>query len=126
MGRIDSFEDLDCWQVARHLVKLVFECCERGKMQQQFELKNQLKKAALSSVNNIAEGFSRFHTKDSIRFYDISQSSLAEVKSMLFTIEDLDLLTASEIEELKAKTEEARNLTLGLIRYLNKTKTAKT
>ena len=121
MGRIDSFEDLDCWQVARHLVKLVFECCERGKMQQQFELKNQLKKAALSSVNNIAEGFSRFHTKDSIRFYDISQSSLAEVKSMLFTIEDLDLLTASEIEELKA-----RNLTLGLIRYLNKTKTVKT
>ena len=65
------------------LVKLVYTLSSKGKLSKEFELKGQLKDAGLSSMNNIAEGFSRYHKRDSIRFYDISQSSAAEVKTNL-------------------------------------------
>ena len=119
MLKIEKFEDLKCWQSARGLVKLVYDLCSNEKLDKEFELKSQLKRAALSSKNNIAEGFSRFHKRDFIKFYDISQSSASEVKSMSYTLEDINLLEPNLIKELRDKTEETRNLTLGLIKYIN-------
>ena len=100
MSKIERFEDLKCWQSARELVKLVFELCNDEIPENEYELKGQLKRASLSSKNNIAEGFSRFHKRDSIRFYDISQSSAAEVKSMSYPLEDLQFLKPTSIKKL--------------------------
>ena len=63
---VTRFEDLICWQAARELVKLVFTLCSKGKLAKEYELKGQLKGAGLSSMNNISEGFGRYHKKDSI------------------------------------------------------------
>ena len=115
--KVQRFEDLRCWQAARQLVKLVFLACKTGALARDFDTKYQIKKAALSSMNNIAEGFGRFGIKDSIKFYDISQSSAQEVKSMLYVLSDLQYLTAEQIEEIRLKAEEARNLTLAFIKY---------
>lgn len=71
-------------------------------------------------MNNIAEGFGRFNRKDFIRFLDYSQSSAIEVKSMLYVFEDLEYLDPKIIEELRSKTTDVINLTLGLIKYLRK------
>ncbi|HEY9489019.1 MAG TPA: four helix bundle protein, partial [Chryseosolibacter sp.] len=87
--KVQRFEDLRCWQAARQLVKLVFMAAKTGELARDFDTKYQIKKAALSSMNNIAEGFGRFGIKDSIKFYDISQSSAMEVKSMLYVLSDM-------------------------------------
>jgi four helix bundle protein len=115
--KVQRFEDLRCWQAARQLVKLVFVAAKTGALARDFETKYQLKKAALSSMNNIAEGFGRFGVKDSIKFYDISQSSTQEVKSMLYVLSDLQYLAAEQIREINLKAEETRNLTLAFIKY---------
>src|SRR3989337_4260231 len=115
--KVQRFEDLRCWQAARQLVKLVFIAAKTGELARDFETKYQLKKAALSSMNNIAEGFGRYGKKDSIKFYNISQSSALEVKSMLYVLSDLNYLTEEKIQEIRLKADEARNLTLAFIRY---------
>ena len=117
---VTRFEDLICWQAARELVKLVYTLCSKGKLGKEYELKGQLKSDGLSSMNNISEGFARYHKKDSIRFYDMAQSSAAEVKSMSYAIEDIQLLEPHEIKELREIAEKTRNLTLGFIKYLDK------
>jgi four helix bundle protein len=119
--KVQRFEDLRCWQAARQLVKLVFLACKRGELAKDFDTKAQIRKAALSSMNNIAEGFGRFSRKDSLKFYDISQSSVLEVTSMLYVLSDLEYLTEDKIVEMRAKADETRNLTLAFIKYLRNT-----
>jgi four helix bundle protein len=119
MSKIQRFEDLKCWQAARQLVKEAFLTCETGKLAKDFETRAQFKKAALSTMNNIAEGFGRFHKKDSLRFYDFSQSSALEVQSMLYTLTDVGYISEESAQSMRIKAEETKNLTLGLVRYLN-------
>ncbi len=119
MAKIDRFEDLHCWQSARELVKFIYLICLKGKLSKDFDTQRQMKRAGLSTMNNIAEGFSRFYKKESIRFYDISQSSAAEVKSMSYVLEDLEYIEQCDIIELREKSEKTKNLTLGFIKYLN-------
>jgi four helix bundle protein len=114
--KVQRFEDLRCWQAARQLVKLVFLASRNGALARDFETKYQIKKAALSSMNNIAEGFGRFGTKDSVKFYNISQSSALEVKSMLYVLSDLQYLAPELIDDIHLKADETRNLTLAFIK----------
>lgn len=71
-------------------------------------------------MNNIAEGFGRKSNKEFIRFLGIASSSAAEVKSMVYVLEDMNYLNKDEILILHGKVDSARKLTLGLIRYLSK------
>ena len=84
MSKIEKFEDLRCWQESRKLVNQIFDLIEQPKMSKEFELANQLKRAAVSVMANIAEGFNRYHKKEFIRFLDYAQSSAQEVKSLLY------------------------------------------
>lgn len=93
---------------------------EEGKLARDFDTKSQIKRAALSSMNNIAEGFGRYSSKDFIRFLDISKSSVLEVQSITYVLEDLQYISADKIESIRIKAAETKNLTLGLIRYLRK------
>ena len=68
-------------------------------------------------MNNIAEGYGRFGVKDSIKFYNISQSSVLEVKSMLYVLADMDYLNQTDIEQIRTKADETRNLPLAYIKY---------
>ena len=116
--KIERFEDLQCWQKARELVKCVYTFTQVESFVREYDLKSQLRRAALSSMNNIAEGFSRFSQKEFIRFLDISSSSAGEVKSMLYILEDLDYASTKDLEELHLLTDETKKLTLALLRYL--------
>jgi four helix bundle protein len=83
MALVERFEDLKCWQEARQLTALVYRICEEGKLARDFETRGQIKRASLSAMSNVAEGFGRrFNPKDFIRFLDISQSSCLEVRSI--------------------------------------------
>lgn len=118
MGKINRFEDLKCWQASRRLVGGIYKASESGKLSRDFETRGQLKRAALSSMNNIAEGFGKFSKKEFIRYLDTSQSSALEVKSILYVLTDMNYLTTDKVTELQLLCEEVRALTLGLIKYL--------
>jgi four helix bundle protein len=120
MNKIENFEDLHCWQAARVLVKSVYSLSRNGELAKDFELRNQLRRAALSAMNNIAEGFGRFGDGDFIRFLDIAQSSVQEVQSMLYVVTDLSYLHEEQVMLLRQHADSTKNLTRGLIKYLRR------
>ena len=115
-----KIEDLKCWQAARELVRLVYEKCERGKLVKDFDTKSQIKRAALSAMNNIAEGFGRRSNKEFIRFLDIAQCSAVEVRSITYVLSGLEYLEREAVMAIRNKAEDVKSLTLGLNRYLLK------
>lgn len=118
MSKVNRFEDLRCWQASRKLVGNIYNAVESGKLSKDFETRGQLRRAALSSMSNIAEGFGKFSNKEFIRYLDIAQSSALEVKSILYVLSDMNYLTQDKIEGLHNLCDETRSLTLALIKYL--------
>lgn len=118
MSKIEKFEDLKCWQEARELVLLVFLTCRKESIKHDYALIDQLKRASLSVMNNIAEGFGRYSDKEFVRFLGIAQSSAQEVLSMTYVLLDLKYIDRETVEELQNRTNNAKNLILGLIKYL--------
>jgi four helix bundle protein len=113
-----SFEELECWQEARELVKLVFAASDTGKLSRDFGTANQMKRAAISVMNNIAEGHARKGGKEFMRFLEIAQSSALEVKSMTYILDDLDYLPRAVIEAIREKAEKVKKMIRGLVRFL--------
>ena len=83
MATIRRFEDLECWQEARKLVKIVYSSTKKKEFKKDYELVRQVRKSAVSSMGNTAEGLHRNSTKDFMRFLDYSRSSVAETMSHL-------------------------------------------
>ncbi len=113
-----TFEQLECWQESRELVKMIFVVCDTGKLSRDFGTANQLRRAAISVMNNIAEGHGRKGRKEFVRFLDIAQSSAVEVKSMTYILDDLEYLPQSQVDIIRAKAEKVKKMVRGLIRYL--------
>ncbi|WP_420580867.1 four helix bundle protein [Reichenbachiella sp.] len=121
MAKIEKFEDLECWKEARILVKQVFlEVQDNNKVD--WDTKSQVRRATLSIMNNIAEGFGRYSDKEFIRFLEYSSSSAAEVRSMLYVFEDLNFTDLEKLKTIQVQLNKTRKLTLGLIRYLKNKK----
>ena len=121
MAKIEKFEDLECWKEARILVKQVFlEVQDNNKVD--WDTKSQVRRATLSIMNNIAEGFGRYSDKEFIRFLEYSSSSAAEVRSMLYVFEDLNFTDLEKLKTIQVQLNKTRILTLGLIRYLKNKK----
>jgi len=120
MTKIERFEDLLCWQKSRELVHKVYSITAKGELSKDYDLKSQLRRASVSTMNNIAEGFSRFSKKDFIKFLDYTSASAGEIRSMSYILEDLNYEREEVLKELRLLIKETHNLTLGLIRYLAK------
>jgi len=119
MATIKRFEDLECWQEARKLVKLVYELTKGDLFKRDFELKGQIKESAISSMANIAEGFHRSSTKDFMRFLDYSRTSVAETISHSYVALDQQYITEAEMERVKAQGEVVWKKVNNFISYLN-------
>jgi four helix bundle protein len=90
MSLASHFEDLTIWQYARQLLKEIYSIFMiRGLAQRDYGFRDQLQRAALSVMNNIAEGFERSSKADFARFLDIAKGSCGEVRSMLYVASDL-------------------------------------
>jgi four helix bundle protein len=120
MSTIKRFEDLHCWQEARELVRLVYAGTNVGLFKRDFEMKGQIRRAAISVMNNIAEGFGRMSKRDFIRFLEISQTSANEVKSIAYAALDQNYWTPETAKIIQDRAEDVKSLDLGLIRYLAK------
>ncbi|XWN36455.1 MAG: four helix bundle protein [Balneola sp.] len=120
MPKITAFEELNCWKQARILVKEVYAITKKPPFCKDFGLRDQIQRASVSVMTNISEGFSRYHRKESVRFFDFSQSSAAEVKSLLYVAEDLEYISKEEAEVLREQAASCQRLVLGLIKHFNK------
>lgn len=87
-------------------------------MSKDYEMKNQIRRAAISAMNNIAEGFSRISKREFVRFLEISSASANEVKSMTYVAFDLGYWSKEQAASVQQKTEIVRALDLGLIKHL--------
>lgn len=119
MSRIESFEELECWKSTKELTVLVYEICENEQFKSEFFAKDQLKRASLSSMNNIAEGFGRFSNKEFIRFLNISTASLDEVHSMILLYSELKFVDLEQKQRAIEVLKKAKHQVLGFIKYLN-------
>jgi four helix bundle protein len=86
MATLNSFEDLECWKSARVLTRLIYKIFNESR---DFGFKDQIQRASVSIMNNIAEGFGRIGVKEKLQFTNIAVGSAQEVKSMLFLAQDL-------------------------------------
>ena len=116
MGKITKFSDLDVWQEAHILVDLVYKLTKEFPKSEVYGLNSQLRRAVVSVTANIAEGFSRYHYKDRLRFYYDARGSLSEVQSELLDSEKVGLITKALLDKIWPQTERVHLLLGGLIR----------
>jgi four helix bundle protein len=91
MATIKNFEDLEIWKMSRELVKLIYSDV---KLCRDYAFKDQISKAGISVMNNIAEGFCRASDKEFRNFLNFSKGSIGEVKSMYYVAEDLNYVSS--------------------------------
>ncbi len=118
MSKIEKFEDLICWQKARVLTKRVYEISNRNSFQKDFSLKDQIRRAALSVMLNIAEGFGRRTHNEFKHFLYISHGSIAEVQSCLYVAGDLNYINELTFRNLYIDSNEVSKIIFGLIKSL--------
>lgn len=118
MATIRRFEDVQAWQKARELVREVYQTCTEGALRKDFGLKDQLCRAATSSMSNIAEGFARTSDKDFAHFLDIAKGSVMEVQSLLYVTFDVGYMGKSEFERLYKLADETALLIGSFTSYL--------
>ena len=123
-GAASTFEDLEVYQVARTFRKTMYRLAKRLPDIEKFGLASQIRRAALSLTNNIAEGHGRYHYLDQIRFTLQSRGSLEELIDDLNACEDEQYFAEKEIASLKQEGWRVRQLIDGYIRYLRQQKTA--
>lgn len=125
MSKINSFEDLIVWQKARKLVNIIYKLTASFPKEERFNLIDQLRRAALSVMSNIAEGFSRYHLAETVMFYRNARGSLTEVKSHLYLCYDQKYITESKLNELFLIIDEVGKMTNGLINASKSFRTTK-
>lgn len=118
MSKIERFEDIKAWQQARSLVKEVYQATGEGKFAKDFSLKDQIRRAAVSVISNIAEGFSRQTDKEFVQFLHIAKGSTSEVQSQLYVALDLRYISQEGFDNLYKQADEVGRLIFGFIRYL--------
>ena len=117
--KITRFEDIEAWQEARKLVKMVYSVINKNqKFRKDFRLVNQIQDAAVSSMSNIAEGFARRSNKEFIQFLYISKSSAAEVQSQLYVALDQEYINQDDFEKIYNQAEIVSKMDSGFIKYL--------
>ena len=105
MTAITKFEDLIAWQEARKLVSMIYKITSDGLFSKDFGLKDQIQRAAVSSMTNIAEGFDNESTVEFARFLGMARRSSVEVQSLLYAALDINYIKE---ETFKTHYEQAR------------------
>jgi four helix bundle protein len=121
--KILRFEDIEAWQEARKLVKMVYEVIRKSpEFRKDFRLVNQVQDAAVSSMSKIGEGFARKGNREFIQFLFISKSSAAEVQSHFYVALDQGYVSETDFRAVYDQAEVVSKLDSGFIKYLESQK----
>ncbi|SRR6266545_3878095 len=121
MSAIGRFEDIQAWQKARILVKEVYSYSNSGRFAKDFGLRDQIRRAGVSIMLNIAEGFARKTNREFCQFLVIAHGSAAEVQAALYVALDQEYLNNAEFNRLYELVDNTSKMILGFINYLRKT-----
>jgi four helix bundle protein len=117
---IKRFEEIEAWKRARVLVNRIFALCKNHNLKYEYAMQDQIKRASISIMLNIAEGFDAGSDKAFINFLSYSFRSASEVQSILYVFFDQGFIVQNEFLELQQELVEIKNLIAGFQRYLNK------
>lgn len=118
MNKIERFEDIIAWQKARVLTKQVYACTKLGPFAKDFGLRDQIQRAAVSTMANIAEGYERGGDKEFMQFLSDSKGSCGEVRSHLHVTLDQGYLSEDTFSDLSRDAVEVSRLIAGFMTYL--------
>ena len=100
MAKIERFEDLDLWKDAVKMGVSIYKITEEGKMARDFSARDQLRRAAISVSNNIAEGFEYNNNKAFVRFLMYAKGSAGELRSQLFVLKEAGIIEENKFHPL--------------------------
>ena len=115
----EPFENSEAWKSARALTNEVYSLCRREPLSRDFGLRDQLQRAAVSVMNNVAEGWESLHLAEKRQAYNIARRSCGEVRSMSYVLLDNKFIPAVEQTNLLQLCVQSGKLISGLIRSLN-------
>jgi len=121
MGKIERFEDIEAWQLARLICKKTDELFINTKLGKNFALRDQMERSSGSIMDNIAEGFGRGGNKEFHNFLSYSKGSVSELRSQYYRAFDKMLISEKHFEELKADCIKTENKIGAFMHYLRKT-----
>jgi four helix bundle protein len=121
-----TFEDLEVYKVAREFRKAMYAVSRKLPDFEKLALNSQIRRAAVSLTNNIAEAHGRYHYLDQIKFLLQSRGSLEELIDDLNVCADENYLLAASVADMKQRASRVRQLLNGYIRYLRNRKTGDT
>ena len=112
--KVERFEELIAWQKARTLTSDVYKVTGQGMFSKDFGLKDQMRRAAVSIMSNIAEGFERGRPAEFHQFLSVAKASCAELRSQLYIALDAGYVSESLFDELMIKAVEVGRIIGGL------------
>ena len=125
MAAIERFEDIEAWQGARALVAATYRSTDQGSFARDFGLRDQVRRAAVSIMSNVAEGFERGSDKEFRHFLFVAKASAAEVRSLLYVALDLGYIDTQTHEQLSKQALRISRQLAGFIKYLANSAQAK-
>lgn len=118
MAMISRFEDIQAWQEARQLVKMVYKLTTMGTFAKDFGLRDQIQRASVSAMPNIAEGFDCESKVEFARFLRFARRSAVEVQSLLYAAFDVGYITDAQLKEYYEQARKTKALIGGFKRSL--------
>ncbi len=121
MSKVQKFEELIAWQKARVLTKAIYETTNQANFAKDFGLRDQIRRASVSVMSNIAEGFERRTRRDFAHFLTMAKASAGEVRSQLYVAYDVSYIAEPGFTELIALSEEVSRIIAGLSKSIERT-----
>ena len=118
MSTITRFEEIEAWQTARELTRIIYLVTDEGKISRDFGLKDQIRRASVSVMSNIAEGFESKTQASFIHYLGIAKASAGEVRSQLYVARDVGFLAEQQFSTLFQLVEKASRQLSRFISYL--------
>jgi four helix bundle protein len=118
MVEIKRFEDIEGWKKARELVSAIYAVSSKGSFAKDSELRDQIRRAAVSVMSSIAEGFERGGDKEFSQFLSLAKASCGEVRSQLYVALDQKYLSEEQFQSISEQTTHVSQLIAGFMRYL--------
>jgi four helix bundle protein len=116
--KIERFEDIEAWQKARELAGEVYKVSSVGSLNKDFGLRDQIRRAAVSVMANIAEGFGRRTNKDFANYLYTAKGSSMEMISHMYVVLDQKHIEKEKFESIKLGYEQVIKMLINFIRYL--------
>jgi four helix bundle protein len=119
MATFERFEDIEAWKKARLLASVIYRLTAAGEFTRDYGLKDQIRRAAVSVLSNIAEGFEREGNTEFCRFLTIAKGSCGEVRAQLYVALDQHYITTERFDAAAHQAVEVSRMVSGLIKYLH-------